>query len=160
MVTASYAIPTIDLSLYNPTPLPPSATPTIMPTPTPTSTPVLISAMFSYYDPGLLGVNCHPGNIHDGICGPTASGLDWRGYDRLVAVPLDYPYPLLTHIRVYGPEFLSGDWLVADYCPGCLSFFGQHYLDFLVNSARWCVDVTLPCPIPWGANVIYEVLVP
>lgn len=156
-------VPTIDLSAYvtptflpTPTPRPLFMTPTSIPSPTPTV--FLHSALFSYYDPALLGVNCHPDNVINGVCGPTASGLDWKTYDRLIAVPLDYPYPLHTRIFVRSPDFLRGEWIIADYCPGCKSFLENYYLDFLINSSRWCSDESLPCPIPWGTNVIYEVL--
>ncbi len=129
-----------------------SQTPTLTPTmtmiptmkPTATMTPTNTKVppekfLFSYYDPDMGGVNCHPDTWildKDGACSlckdTTASGLTWRDkFGRSVAIP--YSMGALGGIlRVVDPEVLRGYYVVIDYCPACDKPEGR-YIDFLLG---------------------------
>lgn len=133
--------------------LAPSPSPTLTETPTPAPTAraegVFYAFNYSYYWPPYGPPNCGAENWDEkhGLCKDmTASGEQWTQHiGEGVAVPIQYKdeIPLLSTIRILSPLQLVGDYLVIDYCGGCVKPEGHIYLDFLDNRARanWTVPV-------------------
>lgn len=143
-------------SAYTPTPtMIPTFIPTVIltfsPMVIPTATPVVYEYAFSFYDPSLLGENCHAGNVVDGQCKnithcsanfPELVSGGWRDYlGRGVAVPpsLLEKYPCGTELQVLTPPELIGIYTVVDICGGCEPNPRNDYktdLDFLLPKSQ------------------------
>lgn len=130
----------------------PTFTPFPTYTPYPTQRPFFGSVFavgYSYYWPPFGPPNCSAENWHVEInyCDDTtASGLQWSKYVGTgVAVPVQWrdDIPLGSTIRVRSPKEMIGDYLVLDYCGGCIKPEGHIYFDFLDNRMRlaWTVPM-------------------
>jgi hypothetical protein len=130
----------------------PTFTPFPTYTPYPTQRPIfgeVLAVGYSYYWPPFGPPNCGPENWHADInyCDDmTASGLKWSQYIGVgVAVPVQWreDIPLGSTIRVRSPKEMIGDYIVLDYCGGCIKPEGHVYFDFLDNRMRLAWTVPL-----------------
>jgi hypothetical protein len=135
----------------------PTYTPYPTLTPYPTQRPFFGTIMaigYSYYFPPLGPPNCSAENWKEFYCEDvTASGLPWSDYiGRGVAVPLAWAeyIPLGSTVRVHSPESMIGDYVVLDYCGGCIKPEGHIYFDFLDNRAR----------LNWTVPMLVEIIKP
>ena len=136
----------------------PTYTPYPTLTPYPTQQPYfgrLIAVGYSYYYPPFGPPNCSAENWKDNAyCeDTTASGLPWSDYiGHGVAVPLMWAeyIPLGSTVRVHSPDSMKGDYIVLDYCGGCVKPEGHIYFDFLDNRAR----------LNWTVPMLVEVILP
>lgn len=130
----------------------PTYTPLPTLTPYPTQQPffgLLIAVGYSYYWPPFGPPNCSAENWDEqgNYCADmTASGLRWSDYiGHAVAVPVIWreQIPLGSTVRVHQPIEMKGDYVVIDYCGGCVKPEGHIYFDFLDNRARlnWTVPM-------------------
>lgn len=136
----------------------PTYTPYPTLTPYPTQRPFFGKIMaigYSYYYPPFGPPNCAQENWKDDMyCeDTTASGLPWSDYiGRGVAVPLAWAdlIPLGSTVRVHSPDSMVGDYVVLDYCGGCIKPEGHIYFDFLDNRAR----------LNWTVPMLVEIILP
>lgn len=137
----------------------PTFTPFPTYTPYPTQRPIfgaVIAVGYSYYWPPFGPPNCGEENWHPEInyCDDmTASGLKWSQYIGTgVAVPVQWrdDIPLGSTVRVHSPIEMVGDYVVLDYCGGCIKPEGHIYFDFLDNRQR----------LPWTVPMLVEIIKP
>lgn len=128
-------------------------------TPLPTHTPYpqqsfnafgeIYAVGYSYYWPPFGPPNCGLENWKADInfCEDmTGLGVKWSEWvGRAVAIPIQWAYkiPLGSYIRVMNTLEMQGDYLVIDYCGGCIKPEGHIYFDFLDNRQRLAWTVPL-----------------
>jgi len=90
----------------------PTALPTVVPTVIPTATPSVrvVAVRLSWYDPALLGPNCHPANVHNGKCHASLYGREWQEWVGIgLACPADFPLGSDWYIKELGKTFKCVD---------------------------------------------------
>jgi len=64
----------------------------------------------SHYWPPLLGVNCHPANVHNGKCYASLYGREWQEWVGVgLACPMEWPLGTEWHIPALGKTFVCVD---------------------------------------------------
>ena len=87
-------------------------TPTAEPEPTATAEHEgqRVQVRLSHYWPPLLGVNCHPANVHSGQCHARLYGKEWQEWVGVgLACPMEWPLGTEWHIPALGKTFICVD---------------------------------------------------
>ena len=91
-----------------------TALPTATAEPEPTATAEhegqRVQVRLSHYWPPLLGVNCHPANVHSGQCHARLYGKEWQEWVGVgLACPMEWPLGTEWHIPALGKTFICVD---------------------------------------------------
>ena len=69
-----------------------------------------VQVRLSHYWPPLLGVNCHPANVHSGQCHARLYGKEWQEWVGVgLACPMEWPLGTEWHIPALGKTFICVD---------------------------------------------------
>jgi len=117
--------------------------------------PITYEARLSFYNPKLLGTNCHPANIVNGECTTKLLGLPWQAWiDKGVACPPEIPLKTRLRIPHYGVRQCVDRGGAIQRLPE--AFGGHIFIDLLQESPPLSPNGTIVRDYfsPSGADVV------